>query len=88
MPRVSIKKKDYKLLDLKGWVTAQMKIHHLRQVDIADALGLDQPQVSCRLKIPKKGERVNPDPWTYGDLLTLFQLFETSDEEKLRLLTL
>lgn len=88
MPRVSIKKKDYKLLDLKGWITAQMKIHHLRQVDIADALGLDQPQISGRLKIPKKGEKVNPDPWTYGDLLTLFELFETSDEEKLKLLTL
>lgn len=88
MPRVSIKKKDYKLLDLKGWITAQMKIHHLRQVDIADALGFDQPQISGRLKIPKKGEKVNPDPWTYGDLLTLFELFETSDEEKLKLLTL
>lgn len=88
MPRVSIKKKDYKLLDLKGWITAQMKIHHLRQVDVAEALGLDQPQISGRLKIPKKGEKVNPDPWTYGDLLTLFELFETSDEEKLKLLTL
>lgn len=88
MPRVEIKKKEYKLLDLKGWITAQMKIHHLRQVDIADALGLDQPQISGRLKIPKNGERVNPDPWTYGDLLTLFELFGTPDEEKKRIMTL
>ncbi len=28
------------------------------------------------------------DVFTYGDLLTLFELFDTPDEEKIRLLTL
>ncbi len=88
MPRVAIKKKDYKILDLKGWVTQQMKMNGLRQADVAQALGVSQSRVSVMLKIPKKGERVSVDVFTYGDLLTLCEIFDVSDEEKLRLLTL
>lgn len=91
MPRVAIKKKDYKVLGLKGWVEGQMKIHGLNQTDIGKALGLSQPQVSYMLRIPKKeNDRTlnKMDIFTYGDLLTLFKLFETPDEEIIRLLTL
>lgn len=88
MPRVAIKRKDYKLLDLKGWICHQMKLKGLRQSDIADALGLTQPQISQRLKIPKHGEKVNIDTFSYGDLLTLCDLFGASDEDKQKLLTL
>lgn len=31
MPRVAIKKKDYKVLDLKGWIQGQMKIHGISE---------------------------------------------------------
>lgn len=88
MPRVAIKKKEYKILDLKGWVQHQMKITGMRQADIAEALGVSQPMVSTMLKVPKKGEKANIDPFSYGDLLTLCELFHASDEEKTRLLTL
>lgn len=88
MPRVVIKKKDYKILDLKGWVVHQMKLNGMKQSDIAKALGISQPRVSGMLKIPKKGEHVPMDVFTYGDLLTLCELFNVSDEEKIRLLTL
>lgn len=88
MPRVAIKKKDYKILDLKGWICHQMKMTGKTQYDIAEALGISQPNVSRMLKIPKKGEKIEIDVFTYGDLLTLCELFETSDEEKQRLLTL
>ncbi len=88
MPRVAIKKKDYKILDLKGWVTHQMKMSGLRQSDVAEALGISQSRVSIMLKIPKKGERIPVDVFTYGDLLTLCELFGVSGEEKQKLLTL
>ncbi len=88
MPRVSIKKKDYKILDLKGWVVHQMKMSGLTQRDVGDALGISQQRVSVMLKIPKQGERIPVDVFTYGDLLTLCDLFGVSDEEKQKLLTL
>ena len=91
MPRVAIKKKEYKVLDLKGWIEGQMKIHGLNQTDIGNALGLSQPQISHMLRVPKKeNDRTlnKMDVFTYGDLLTLFDLFDTPDDEKIRLLTL
>ncbi len=89
MPRVSAKRKEYKVKDLKGWVVMQMKLHGMNQADVAKALGLSQPQISNRLKISKKrGERVTTDPFSYGDLLTLCELFDVSGEEKQRLLTM
>lgn len=87
MPRVSIKRKEYKLKDIKGWVAMQMKLNHMRQADIGEALGISQSRVSQILKVPEKGQRVTDD-FTYGDLLTLCELFGTEGEEKQRLLTL
>ena len=91
MPRVAIKKKDYKVLDLKGWIQGQMKIHGINQKQLGDALGISQPRVSDMLSVPEKSENrtlKKMDVFTYGDLLTLFELFDTPDEEKIRLLTL
>lgn len=85
MPRVTIKKKDYKLKDFKGWVDKQRRIHGLKQIDVAKALGISQQGLSARLKV-EDGKM--PDPFSYGDLLTLFDLFETTDEEKLYLMKL
>lgn len=91
MPRVALsleQKKAYKVKDFKGWVCHQMKLSGKNQTEVAKALGISQPRLSGMLKIPKKGERVTDDPFTYGDLLTLCELFSVSDEEKIRLLTL
>lgn len=88
IPRVTIKKKDYKILDLKGWVVQKMKMNGMNQNDIAKALGRSQPRISAMLKIPKRGEKINIDTFSYGDLLVLCELFNASDEEKQRLLTL
>lgn len=91
MPRILAKKKDYKVLDLKGWVYGQMKMHGMNQSQIGEALGVSQPRMSTMLKVPEKDkDRVldKIDVFTYGDLLTLFELFDTPDEEKIRLLTL
>lgn len=91
MPRIAAKKKDYKVFDLKGWIEGQMRIHGINQKQVGEALGISQPQVSYLLKVPKKEKdrTLNRmDVFTYGDLLTLFELFDTPDEEKIRLLTL
>lgn len=89
MPRVSAKRKEYKVKDLKGWIVMQMKLHGMNQADVAKALGRSQPQISYMLKIPKNGrEKITADPFSYGDLLTLCELFDVSGEEKQRLLTM
>lgn len=91
MPRIALsieQKKAYKVKDFKGWVCHQMKLSGKKQKDIAEALDLSQSQISKMLKVAKKGERVTEDPFSYGDLLTLCNLFEVSDVEKQRLLTL
>lgn len=95
MPRVALtteQRKAYKLKDLKGWVIMQMKLNHKRRSDLANVLGLSLPSISRMLKIPdpKKGENdrsVNPDPFSYGQILTLCEFFNVDDEEKKRLLT-
>lgn len=83
-------KRAYKLKDFKGWVVKQMKLNGLNQSDLGKAIGVSQVRVSQILKIPdsKSKTRVNPDPFSYGDLLILFDLFETPGEERERLLTL
>ena len=93
MPRVSINRKEYKLNDFKGWVTAQMRLHHKTQAEVGQALGISQSALSQMLKVKdkkksKKDEKIKPDPFSYGDLLTLCELFEVSEEEKQRLLTM
>lgn len=84
MPRVTIKKRDYKLKDLKSWICGQMHAHGLKQKDVARRLGISQQAFSARIKVTQKGRE--SDLFSVGDLLTLFELFKTTDEEKLHLL--
>lgn len=86
MPRVMIKKRDYKLKDLKSWICGQMHTHGLKQKDVARRLGISQQAFSTRIKVTPGGKGRESDPFSYGDLLTLFELFGTTDEEKLHLL--
>ncbi len=89
MPRILAKKQEYKVLDLKKWIKMQMAANDMNQTTVGKALGISQEMVSKRLSNKKEGGRiVNKDPFSYGDLLTLFELFDTPDEEKIRLLTL
>ncbi len=91
MPRVALtaaQRRDYKLRDFKGWVTKQMKLNGKRQADVAEALGVSQARISQMLKIPQKGDRTNPDPFSYGQVLALCEYFEVDGEERQRLLTL
>lgn len=93
MARIALspeQKRAYKLKDFKGWVHKQMKLNGMNQADLGKALGVSQVRVSQMLKSPdpKSKSRADPDPFSYGDLLVLFDLFETPEEERKRLLTL
>lgn len=69
-----------------------MKVTGKTQKDVGDALGLTQGTISTMLAIPdgrkKDGRRINPDPLSVGQMLTLFELFGTEAEERQKLLTL
>ena len=92
MPRVALsidQKKDYKLKDFKGWVVKQMKLNGKTQAEVGEVLGITQGMVSQMLKITKKKEeRVNPDPFSYGQVLALCDFFGVDEKEKIQLLTL
>ena len=91
MPRVALtaaQRRDYKLRDFKGWVVKQMKLNNKRQADVAAVLGLSTSRVSQMLKIPKgKNDKTDPDPFSYGQVLTLCEFFGVDSEERQRLLT-
>lgn len=88
MPRVAIKKKDYMIKDLAGWVAGKMHSCGLKQEDVARELGISQQAFSSRLNPKKYRSGQIKDPFSYGDLLTLCKLFHVDGEEKERLLTL
>lgn len=95
MPRVSLCKEqqlNFKANDFKAWVWKQMKLKGKRQEDVAELLGISAGRVSQMLKFQDakgdKGRKVQPDPFSYGQVLLLCDYFEVSEEEKVRLLTL
>ena len=87
MPRVTIKKKDYMITDLQGWITGRMRIKRIRQADLAAELHITPQALSARLKPADKG-RTPKDQFSYGDLLTIFKVLEATEEEKIRLMSL
>jgi len=86
MPRVSFKKKEYMIKDLPGWIVGKMYVKGLKQKDIAEALDIT-PQAFCQ-KLKNKDKGSPKDCFSYGDLLTIFDVLDATDEEKLRLLKL
>ncbi|MBD5555164.1 MAG: hypothetical protein HDQ95_07445 [Roseburia sp.] len=94
MPRVALsteQKMAYKLSDFKKWVRVQMALNKKSQSEVGKVLGVSQVRVSQMLKDPnekKKGERINPDPFSYGQVIALCDFFGASKEEKERFLTI
>lgn len=91
MPRVALsaeQRRAYKLKDFKIWVQGQMKSTNKTQEDVGKALGISQSRVSQMLDVrdKKKGEKPNPDPFSYGQVLILCELFGVDEEERKKLL--
>jgi len=79
MPRISIKKKDYKKTDLTGYIMREMYVQNISQIEMATHLGITQPTLSYRFK---------HNSFSYGDLLTIFQVLGTPDEVIVKLMKL
>ena len=88
MPRVKVKKKEYMVRDLAGWVAGKMHTCGLKQEDVAKELGISQQAFSNRLNPKKYRSGAIKDPFSYGDMLTLCKLFDVGADEKEKLLTL
>lgn len=77
---------SHKSMTFKGEIVKLMKMNGITQTDLGKALNLSQSRICEMLKM--EGKNVNPDPFTYGDLLTICEFFEVSEEVKLRWLTM
>lgn len=79
MPRVSLSKKKYKVSDLSKYIASEMYAQDISQEELAMHLGITQPGLSYKMK---------NNAFSYGDLLTIFDVFGTPNEKKAELMTL
>lgn len=87
MPRIKAYEKKYKLTDLQTWIKEQICAQGLKQRQVAKELGISQQALSERLK-PPEDKNKDKDPFSYGDMLTLFKVFNTSAEKIAELMQL
>lgn len=91
MSRVALtleQKKKYKIRDLAGRISGRMHMLGIKQKDLAEALDITQQAVCNKLSPKTYKENENADPFSYGELLIVFDVLEFSQEERARLLTL
>lgn len=79
MPRINAKKKQYKISDLTKYIIAEMYAQDISQQEMAQHLGITQSTLSYRLK---------NNAFSYGDLLTIFNVLGTDADTKVKLMTL
>lgn len=89
MPRVALspeQKRDYMVSDLPYWFEKEARKKGLRQKDLAKALDITPQAWNGRKKPMLNGKP--KDPFSYGEMLILFRLLETPEDERLKLMTL
>jgi hypothetical protein len=89
MPRVALspeQKKDYMVTDLPYWFEKEANKKKMHTKDLAQALGIT-PQAWNERKKPKVNGKPK-DSFSYGEMLILFRLLETPEDERLKLMTL
>lgn len=77
MPRVTIKRKEYKASDLSKWIVGKMYELNLTQTDLAGYIGISQPAFCNRLRTAS---------FSYRQLLTLFEKLHATDEEIVKMM--
>lgn len=79
MPRITAKNKEYKISDLSKYIVSEMYAQDITQAEMATHLGVTQSTFSYKLK---------HNAFSYGDLLTIFDVLGTSEEKKVELMSL
>lgn len=76
MPKVYLSKLDRQQAHFSAWLYGNMKITNTSQEALAKRLGVSQQALSRKLKTGH---------FSYGDLLTLFDVFKPEPDEMYRL---
>ncbi|MBO7357530.1 MAG: hypothetical protein J6U37_03270 [Lachnospiraceae bacterium] len=80
MPKVTLNPMQRKAWEIERYILGEMKLRHITQKDLADAWGISQPAARYLIH--------NAMSISYSQLLTIFNVLETSDEDRRRLTTL
>lgn len=79
MPRITAKNKEYKISDLSKYISGEMWAQDITQKEMAYHLGITQQGF---------GYKLSHNNFSYGDLLTIFDVLGTSEEKKVELMSL
>lgn len=70
MPRVSIKKKDYKVVDFRKWLIGELAEKKIKQKDLAELFRVTQPAIS---------QKIQKCDWNVKELVILFDYLGTEE---------
>ena len=73
MPRTNVNPVETKYRKFNDWLRGELSRRKMKQKELAEYLGIEQPTLSCRLNGTIK--------WDFWDVLEVLDLFETSLEE-------
>ncbi len=91
MPKEALgrdQKKRYKIKALIEWISGRMHSIGMTQEDLGAMLGISQGAVSSRLNPKTYEKNKKSDPFSFGELLVLFEVLKATPEEKEKLMTL
>ncbi len=82
MPRISGKRKFYMKRDLQDWIRITMREKHISQSEMAREIGVSQTRFSIL---------INPDhaedsDIKFGQLITIFEKLQATDEKIIKLM--
>lgn len=80
MPKVTLNPLERKQWEIQRYIIGEMKLRNITQRDLANALGISQP--AARYLINNAGSI------SFSQLLIIFKVLDTSDEDRRRLTTL
>ena len=91
MPKEALgrdQKKRYKIKALIEWISGRMHSIGMTQEDLGAMLGISQGAVSSRLNPKTYEKNKKSDPFSFVELLVLFEVLKATPEEKEKLMTL
>ena len=72
MPRVHLKKKDYKVNDFCKWLKGKLASEGISQTELAEVINLTQPTISYKIKTGQ---------FDLKEIITIFDFLKATDEE-------